>query len=508
MSSQMISHAANPETRLVVGIVVDQLRTDYLRQLSPLFGDGGFNRLMKEGVFINDVDFKNTAKDPQSGTAVIYTGAWPAFNGVSSAEVYDETQKRALPTLSSSRSYSPEKLRISTLSDELALAGGGDARIYSIGADPQVSVIMTGHDGTAPVWLDENTGKWTSSSYYPYTPQFVAKRNHVAPVSKIMENTAWRPLLPSDRYPLYKGSKSLDFSYSFRNNGRDAYTNFKNSAPFNEEITDFAIDILKEGSLTAQGSPTGMLNIEYTVAPISFDYDGDNRMEMMDSYLRLDQQLSRLFEQLEKSVGLDNTLVMLVSSGNTDEPSLYKDSKVPGGEFSFKKAESLLDSYLSASHGNGDYVIMIRDDKVYLNHKLIEDKKLDLKTIRREAADFLEKMSGIAETFTYDEVKAGTNGRTKDLALTADPKTSADLYVRFSPGWTIINDSAYPTKVYKASYSSPATPAFILSSQFKPVEIIEAVDATAIAPTISSALNIRAPNGAESKPLILEYKKQ
>lgn len=499
-------HAANPETRLVVGIVVDQLRTDYLRQLSPLFGQGGFNRLMKDGVFIPDVNFRNTVADQPTGTAVIFTGAWPAFNGVPSANVYDETLMREVPVLGTGTGKSiitPEGLQLSTIADEIAINGGGSARIYSIAADPQTAVIMSGHSGNGAIWVDENTGKWTSSGYYSGTPSFIANKGRGAALAQKINGIYWRPLLSSDRYPLFNNSrKPFDFYYTYQGSKRDSYRNFRQSAPYNEEATDLAIEILSQSNPAAEGLPTGMLNVAYTAAPISFDTDGDNRLELMDTYVRLDAQIERLLAEIDRQVGLNNSTVFLVSSGYADDPAIPEiNSKIPGGEFSYRKAESLLNSYLSATFGNGDFVKAINGNNILLDKKLIEGKRLNPAEIREQAKLFLLRMSGVSEAYTIDDIIRGDNHRVEDLSLTVDPKNAADLYIRFTPGWTVIDDTQYPEKSGKARHGSPLTPAFILSPSTTPKVVDGSIDVSSLAPTITSNLHIRAPNGASSKPL-------
>lgn len=497
--------ASKAEPRLVVGIMIDQLRTDYLRQLSPLFGQGGFNRLMNDGLFITDADFSNTVGDAASGSAVAFTGAWPVLNGVSGAEVYDETKKRMVPALTgkTAGSYSPEDLRLTTIADELSLAGGGLSRIYSIAADPQVAVVLAGHAGSGAMWIDENTGRWTTSAYYNSNPGSVEKRNRLAPLSKKIESATWRPLLPADRYPIFTaGNRISDFNYTFRADNRDAYTNFKNSAPFNEEATNLAIELLKGYGLVADGLPTGMLNIAYTAAPISFDRDGDNRLELMDTYVRLDAQLERLLKEIDSKVGLDKTVIFLVSSGYAHEPAINASGiNLPGGDFSVKKAESLLDSYLSAAHGNGDYVARMNGSRIYLDRKLIESKRLNLADIRREAKEFLLRMSGVQQAFTYDDILYGSGSITEDLAASLDHKNAADIYLQVTPGWTVSEDTDYPVRTYQVNYSNPLTPAFILAPGLLPKVVETPVDARAIAPTVTSRIHIRAPNGASEKPL-------
>lgn len=171
----------------MVGIVVDQLRTDYIEFLQSYFTDRGFKRLMKDGAYIRDIDFKVKGLDAATATAMLYTGAYPANTGVASESVYDPVTRKMQPALLDSKtlgnftndSYSPENLRLSTLSDELAVDGLALSSIYSFAADPQLAVIMTGHAGTGACWINENTGNWATTTYYKNLPAPVLSLIHI-----------------------------------------------------------------------------------------------------------------------------------------------------------------------------------------------------------------------------------------------------------------------------------------------------------------------------------------
>lgn len=510
LSANGLVSAAQGESRLVVGIMVDQLRTDYLEQLKPLFGNKGFNRLISNGVYLKDVDFRNTVSDPVSAAAVLYTGAWGAINGISAAEVYDENSnvtKGALEAAGSNsvvRKYSPENLRLSTIADELAVHGNGLSKIYSVAADPQVAVLMTGHAGNSALWIDDNTGKWTTSTYYLSQPAFASNRNRTSPLPDRISAAVWRPSLPPGRYPIMPlPSASSDFNYTFKT-GRDAIIRFKNSPLGNEEVTDMAIEVLKSSKLSDGSVPVEMLNIAYSAAPVDYDPDGDSRLELLDTYVRLDADLARLFDEIDRTVGLSNATVVLMSSGYAVEPQLDgANAKLPVGDISLKKAESLLNSYLSATYGNADYVAAIVDGSIYLNHKVIADKRLNLSDIRSQAREFLLKISGISEAYTLDEVLRSDRRRLENIALTVDPKASADIFLFYTPGWTLEDDNVYPPKRKEIREGNPSTPVFIMGPSIAPAVIGDRVEATAIAPTVASSLHIRAPNGAAEKPLLL-----
>lgn len=504
--------AQSQSPKLVVGIVVDQLRGDYLHQLLPYFGDKGFNRLLSEGVYFPDVDFHGTVSDSPSGAAVIYTGAWPVANGVSQAEVLDPTLKRNVATLAADPSklkpdYSPANLRLSTIADELFISNGNLSKIYSVAGNPQVAVITAGHAGNAAVWMDEATGKWSSPAYYTSLPATVANRNRVSPLSSKAVSSTWKPLHPQSFYPMGKVWNPGDFSYGFSGGNRDAFTRFKASAPFNGEVTDLALEMLKSMHTGGADGATGMLSIEYNLAPIGFDYDGDSRPELIDSYVRLDSELGRLLEAIDRDFGRENTVIFLSSTGYATEPPMPEaEAKIPTGEITLRKTESLLNSFLSAHYGNADYVSLIKDGKLYLDSKEAEKKGIDIGKLRSEAKAFLLRMGGVSEAFTIDEVLTGGSRRAEEIGLGIDTKNSADIFIFFTPGWTVTDDNAYPSVSKKIRLASPPTPAFILAPQVEPQTIEYTVDATVLAPTIANAINIRAPNGAAAKPVMLKKK--
>lgn len=498
--------------KIVVGIVVDQLRTDYLEQLRPYFGDSGFKRLMTDGLYLTDVDFRNTVTDAPAGTAVVYTGAWPSANGVAAAERLEGTLKKNVPTLASDPSklkfdFSPENIRLSTIADEFYITNGNLSKIYSIGGDPQVAVIAAGHAGTGAVWMDETNARWTTPAYYGQTPTTVGNRNRINPLSSRITASYWKPLHAASHYAAGRAWTEGDFNYGFSSGNRDAYTRFKASPLFNTEATDVAIELLKSIKNSSLGQ-SNLVNVAYSLAPVGFDYDGDSRPELVDSYMRLDADIARLFETLDRDYGRENTLVFLSSTGYATEPQIpEQEAKIPTGEVTLKKVESLLNAFLSASYGNADYVALIKDGKLFLDTKEIERKGIDMKALRTDAKEFLLKMGGVADAITIDEAMRSDSRRAQDMALGIDPKNTPDLFLFFNPGWTVTDDNAFPAVSHKVRLSSPSTPAFILGPDIEADRITTRVDATVLAPTIASAINIRAPNGAASKPLTIKTNK-
>lgn len=503
--------AARP--KLVVGIVVDQLRTDCLESLKSVLGEKGFKRLMEQGAYMRDVDFVVAEPDAVSATAMIYTGNYPSKNGVVAAEKYNPAQLKVEPILHDPNSlgnftnetYSPRNIVLSTISDEVAIDGVGLGAVYSVALDPQQAVIMAGHAGNSAFWISEYTGKWCTSTYYKDVPQFMSQRNYSQSIGSRIDTMQWKPSMSLDRYVALPAQKRYyPFRHTFPISDRNVYRMYLDSPLANEEITTVAIDYLRNLSLGRRGDAMDMLNISYTAAPYKYVKDGDCRLELQDTYLKLDSQLGRLFDEIDKQVGLDNTVIFLSSTGYYDD-AVEDDAKyqIPSGRFSVKRATSLLNSYLVALHGNGNYVLNYSHGQIYLDHKQIESKGLSVAEVAEEAKIFLCKMSGVSDAYTLKDVLAHNNLAFEPLRLSIDPKSAGDIYLKVAYGWTLVDDSRYPEVVKPIRASMVLTPAFIMGGGVDAQVIDTPVDATSIAPTVTQVLRIRSPNGIVSKPLPL-----
>lgn len=501
--------------KLVVGIVVDQLRSDYLEYLRDLFGDKGFRAFMDNGVFIKDLDLGADLNDPAATTALLYTGALPRANGVPSAQIYNSSAAMALPALEDKgsmgnythESLSPANLRVSTLSDEIAVDGGGHTTVYGISADAQQAIILAGHAGNCALWINDADGQWSSTAFYRDFPQFAARRNRTSPLRQRLDTIRWNPLLSLKLYPgLTLSQREVGFRYSFPTSDRDRISKFKASALANREVTDMAISAINELSMGSHANGIDMLNVGYTAAPYPFTKDGeDAKLELEDTYIRLDAQISRLLEAVDRRVGLQNSLIFISSTGYFNDPTpIDTKFRIPTGEVKLRRIESLLNSFLSAKFGNGDYIKGIHNNQIYLDHAALEKRGIDLSKVADEARSFIVKMSGIADARTLSDILASPAPDAQRQRNAIDPKSAGDLFLTFSPGWTITDDMQYPPTSTSRQSTAVATPFLMLAPGLKPQIITTPVDAAAIAPTISSTIHIRAPNGASSTPVQLK----
>ncbi len=507
INSMLMADSSRP--RLVVGIVIDQLRTDYLEYLRKHFGEKGFNLLFEKGVCFRDLEFLPDINDPVSATVVAVTGADPAANGVCGSEVYESTSKTVRPWLSSvgaagATVYSPENLLLSTISDEIAIDGIGLGAIYSIAVNPQQAIALGGHVATSAVWLDEESGKWATSSWYKDLPSPVALRNRSAAPRSILDTMKWEPLMALDKYPGIPAQKKFyPFRHTFPTSDREAYRRWAVSPLANREVTDIAVDYLRQLKLGERGDAIDMLNLAYTAAPYKYVKDGDYRLELEDTYLRLDQQLESLFKAIDQGPGLDNTLIWVTSTGYYDDATIDDPKyKIPGGEFSKKRALSLLNAFLSARFGNGDYITSFFGPHLSLDSRLIESRKLDPNTVTEAAREFLSKMSGVRAVHTSSDILSESTPRRTELRRMLDMSRSGDLYVEFQSGWNVVDDTRFPVQTNPVRNSMVTTPAFIFGPGLPPTVVNTPVEANRLAPTVTQILRIRSPNGAQGRPLL------
>ena len=505
--------------RMVVSIMIDGLDDQYVELLREKFGPDGFNRLIREGVLIANADY-GTNLDAAAAASMVMTGASPSVTGITGAEVYDRNSDRIRPVMFdpdvlgnfTSDTFSPKALSVSTLSDEVRIAGGGVNRVFSIAADPAMAIVTAGHAAGAAIWLNDASGNWASSTFYRDLPTSVTQRNRVRPLASRLDTMQWVPLAPESSYPgLPEHLTHYKFRYTFPRGNADRYAMFAASPMVNTEVTDIASDIiddLKLGSTDA-GAPD-MVSVTYSLKPFDYTRNSDNRYELMDSYLRLDRDLSRLMAKAESAAGKGNTVFIVAAlppSGRTRRDD--ERWNIPFGEFSTKRAKSLLNMYLMAKFGNGEWVSSFYEGQFFLNHKLVESAGVSAHDIRREAADFLERMSGVSRVITIDEILSGRGDtRLEALQRNTSAASSGDLFVEVAPGWETVDDIVTPAAPDRRVYVSRMTPAlapvFILAPDLDARTIDTPVDIRVVAPTVARILRIRSPNAAAMPPLTLK----
>ena len=511
------SHPATAQqARLLVGIMVDGLDADCLELLRDRMTDDGFRVLTDRGVTMA-ADY-GTDLDATAATATVFSGAAPSVSGVGGDVHLDRRSLRAAHVYAdadvlgnfSSTGYSPRALRVTNLTDEIRIAGGGTNVAYSVAATPGVAIGMAGHTASSAMWLDRKNMAWASSTAYSEIPASIAARNRMTPLAMRMDTMSWTPSLAPDRYPsLPDYLTRYPFRYVFPRGDAERFEMFISSPMLNREVTDLATELISRMKVGEHEGVVDVLNLGYTLQPVTFGKSPDKRVETMDAYIKLDHDLARLFSTIDRNVGLNNTVIMLASTPPRRQRRREEDRwNLPYGEFSTRKAASLLNLYLIALHGNGAYVSHYHNGYIYLNHKLIDELHLKLSDVRAEAAGLLANMTGVDRVHTLDAILSGTAGENAEaLRRNTSVAEAGDLLLEVSPGFEIIDDyenEGPQTRTGMVQSGGTTTaPVYIFAPGVEPKTLSTPVDARAIAPTVARILRIRSPNGAGIAPLPL-----
>ena len=505
---------------LVVGIFVEGLDADYIHLLRDNFGKDGFNRFIKDGVSIENIDY-GTDVDVTAATAILMTGASPSVNGIPAARAWDTETRSDYPILLdpanignfTDETFSPGALKVSTLSDEVRIADGGLGVVHSVAPDAQVAILLAGHAGNSGFWLNEFSGKWSTSTYYRDVPAAIAARNYGVTLSSRLDTISWVPSRPLDEYPdLPEYKKLFPFRHTYPVKDPNRFRAFKASAPGNHEVAKVGVDYISTLKLGERGV-TDMLNLGFNVSPYLYGREPDNRVETMDAYLRLDSDIASIVKAVEKGPGLDNAVIFIAGtpgpSGSKRDDERWN---LPAGQFSPRRAMSLLNIYLIALHGNGEYVSGYYDGYFFLNRKFIKEQGLDERQLRRESADFLIRMSGVTAAYTIDDIlerRAGEDAQALQRNTSVDH--AGDVLVAINPGWEIsdgANETGPENHLPVIRNVATTSPVFILAPNVVPRTIDSTVDARVIAPTVARILRIRSPNAASLPPLRLTTPKK
>ena len=495
--------------RLVVGLTIDQLSMDYVEAFSAMYGERGFKRLWREGRIYRNAEYDFVNVDRSSAIAALSTGSNPHVNGIvgnvwmdrASLQVIscvDDTQFMGVYT---SESTSPYRLKVSNLSDELTIATQGVAEVYSIAPTREMAVLSAGHASKGAFWINDETGKWSGTTYYGTFPSWVSTYNDRQGLDFRIGEMTWGPYLPVTSYKyLTSENKQVTFKHKFDDERRNKYRKLKTSPFANEEVNRLVNACLNSTSIGQDFVPD-LLNLAYYAGNFDHRPASELPMEMQDTYVRLDANLAELLDIIDRKVGLNNTLFYITSTGYTDaQPLDDRKYRIPTGEFHIKRCAALLNLYLAAIYGEGQYVEAHHEQEIYLSHKLIEEKHLNLTEVMSRSADFLVQFSGVKDVYSSHRLMLGSWTPELDKVKNHYHKScSGDLWIEVLPGWTIARDHSLDTRVVRDVYTS--APFILMGWDVRPAVIHTPVKVGHIAPTLAHFMRIRAPNASALPPL-------
>lgn len=522
------------QPKLVVGIVVDQMRHDYIQKYWNKFGNDGFKRLVNDGYYCKNTSYNYVPTFTAPGHASIYTGTAPSVHGIVSNAwlnkerkrmaycVYDETVS-GIGSTSYAGKMSPRNLLSGTVCDELQEKTNCQSKVIGISLKDRGAILPAGHKATAAYWFDN--GNWISSTYYmKELPQWVNDFNKKELPKKYLSQH-WTTLLPIEEYTesdaddnecetLFKGIQKPVFPYNLpllmkENGGLE----FLRSIPFGNSFTkDFAIEAIRNENM-GKRDVTDFLCVSFSSSDIIGHQFGPQSVEIQDCYLRLDNDIAELLAFLEKWIGKKNVLVFLTSDHGAAEAVLCAQQKGLDAGVVYEK--NMIDSLTSffIRTFNDTFLTTISDFNIYLNHERIKKKGLNVADVSYKAASYLTKLDGIYTAVTATELESKKNvfinSSSRDSILTKvkegfHPARSGDITFVLKPNWLEgFNKGTTHGSPYKYDTHVPL---IWWGYTVKSGSSDEPISITQIAPTVAEILNISKTKKYNSIPIKLPIK--
>lgn len=499
--------------RLVVNVMIDQLRMDYMEAFYPLFGEQGFRRLIQEGTVYAQAEYPFARPDRASAVACFHSGTVPYDNGIPSEQWLDRQNLRPIYCVDdkaysgylTAECSSPVHLGVSTIGDELKVATEGKGIVISLSPFRDAAILSAGHAADACFWINDLTGQWCSTAYYGEFPSWALTYSRYSSLQQSIDDIVWTPsndVVGNFSYFVSGGLKS-PFSHKFK--GQGAFRRFKTSGMVNEEVNRFAFHCVGSAGLGLD-AVTDMLSITYYAGTYEHCSVSEYPMELQDTYVRLDKALGQLMENLEKRVGKGNVLFVVTGTGYTDEPVTDNLSRyrIPSGTFDMHRAGMLLNMYLVAVYGQGQWVEGSWGNEIYLNRKLIEQRNVNMTELLDMSSAFIIQLAGVKDVYTSQRLSLGawTPGISK-LRNSYNPHRSGDIMIQIAPGWSVsefnVTSAAKKQNISRESYT--AFPLFFMGSIFEPCRVETPITIDHVAPTIAKVLRIRSPNACGRAPL-------
>jgi predicted AlkP superfamily pyrophosphatase or phosphodiesterase len=501
--------------KVVIGIVVENMRPDYIQRFWNKFQPNGFKKLYTEGAVCSNVRLTQHIQNYASGTATLFTGVNPSIHGIIDKTWYDRLKHKETECTednyyltvgadTESGNASPVKLLSNTITDILKIYSQGKSKIFSAGLNRESAVFAAGHAADGAYWFDVESGRMISSSFFVSTfPDWVRLFNSENYAEKYSYRN-WVPLLPEvsyveslrDDYLLEKGYfgeyNTFPHSISKYIKRTKDFRPFKTTPSANLMVKDFVLQMLDNEEIGLDE------NTDFVTAIFSsMDYEngsfGPASLEMQDSYLYMDQYIGELIEGAENKFGKENVLFFLTANTSASYPVNYlkEEYHLPVDNFNIESAIALLKSFLNISYGDNKWIEHYSDLQVYLDHDLINANHIDLNDMRDVASNFINQFEGVQLSLPSYQLEQGSsvNGVLSWLYKSYDKSRSGDFLFILKEGWQPIY------KFKRVNYTDQShIPLVFYGSQIQPQKINTKHNAIDLVPTLSELLEIPTPD--------------
>ncbi len=524
-TSKNVSISPN-KPKLVVGVVIDQMRYDYLTRFWDQFGEDGFKRLVREGYNFKNQNYNYVPTFTAPGHSSIYTGTTPENHGIISNNWYDKFHKKmiycvqddsvnSVGTNSPAGKMSPKRLLSTTVTDENRLFTQLKGKSIGIALKDRSSILPAGHAANAAYWfVGEDEGKFITSSYYMNElPKWVQDFNNSGKVKSYLK--PWNTLRNIDTYTQsgndknnyeggFRGKKDATFPYdlkelSEKNNGYDILK----STPYGNSITaDFAIAAL-DGEDLGKDDITDILAVSFSSTDYIGHNFGVNSKEIEDAYVRLDGDLARLLKALDEKVGKNNyTLFLTADHGGVEVPAYLQSVKIPANYFDEAAFENNLSQKLKDKYGKEDLIESVSNNQVFFNYKNLEEAKIDRVELQNFIAHYVIQYPHVSKVFTRQMLESNdySTGMAEVVQNGFNERRSGDVVIVLDPA-TIVYSKTGSTHGTGFAYDTHV-PLIFFGKGIKHGSTFAPTYVNDIAPTVSALLGIQFPSADTGEPLL------
>jgi len=525
------SHAAN-KPKLILQITVDQLRGDFPMRYKDRLGEGGFRYLMEKGTHYINAHFQHADTETPIGHAALFTGTYPAHNGIVAGNWFDEDKGRVIynceddsyPMIgkepSKGEGRAPSNLLSSTIGDEMVISNNGQSRMFSVSIKDRGAILPGGHTGKA-FWYSKSDGSFTSSTYYYQEhPEWVTQWNAKKLADKY-KDTSWELLHDVSTYVFGKDDDrpfeidlfglGTTFPHPIKGDSKYFYGSLV-VTPFGDELTaDFAKTLIKEEKL-GLGKNTDFMAISFSVTDYIGHLFGPSSLEAEDNVLRVDRLLADLFRFIDEQVGLDQTLIIVSADhGMCEAPEHLQNLGFEVGRLTSETiVKGTIRNALEARLGVPEDVIRLYEHPyVYLNEEEIQKTKYSIAEIETAVAEEIIKIPGIIGAVTRTDLLKGSFAPTlinMKILNNFHRKRSGHIHVIADQFWFFAY-AMETTPEIAAIHASPWTydsyvPLFFAGYNVPAQRIVRPVTPYDIAATIAVRLEIKPPSGSVGTPLV------
>lgn len=522
-SAQQSNAAAIERPKLVVGIVVDQMRWDYLYRYQKRYTDGGFKRLLGEGFSCENTMIPYVPSVTAIGHTCIYTGSVPSIHGIAGnnfvkdgKKVYctDDDSVKPVGTTSVAALMSPRNLWVSTIGDEMKIASNGRAKVVGVALKDRASILPAGHNPNGAFWFDDQTGCFITSSYYmDHLPKWVEAFNDKRLPEQYLSQK-WNTLYPKNTYTesttdeneyengIREGVKAtlpLNLPELYKKYGYGIIRN----TPFGNSLT---LDMAKaaiDGEQLGADDETDLLAVSCSSTDYIGHQVGTHAIETEDTYLRLDKAIADFLTYLDSKVGKGNYLVFLSADhGAMNNAAFLQDRRIPAGSWDASATAKKLNHVLAKEYPEaGDIVKTVMNYQVFFNRDVIKSKQLDFDNIKQTVVNVLKEDPSVL--YACDMAKASTESIPEEVKSRIingyNRERSGDVVIILKPNFYAHGMKGTDHGAWN-SYDTHI-PLVFMGWGIKHGATTKQTFMTDIAPTIAAMLHVQAPNGCVGKSI-------